>query len=360
MLKCHNKKTIFTKNKIMLRKIFCILIVSISIVSCKKENSSEDRKVFNGVVTNFEGLNLFSDKDLSSGRLHHLNYASKIKIISIDSIKSIAKIQYRKQEFYTSLKYFELLSDKENEKSYFTNDCYCLLGLKEIKTINYPTKYDTIHYFVKDNKIRLIKEISSFQPSYEIYKEHDVDIDRETYNLAKPNMFSYFVVDKNDFLMGNFFTEENKSYLECYNKKTTYEVSANFSKQSDFYVTMDLNYAIKLFNVDLLFAKIDNNSFVKSLPIFNFKKEAIYIEQSDLYLEKPVNIKLYNLKNFSSVKYNDHSILFNYLREIKIIEKGGKKKYFAKINILETEGSKLSGEYYIDLNEISMFASIPD
>jgi len=32
-----------------------------------------------------------------------------------------------------------------------------MLGLKEIKTINYPTKYDTIYYFVKDNKIRLYK-----------------------------------------------------------------------------------------------------------------------------------------------------------------------------------------------------------
>jgi hypothetical protein len=48
----------------MLRKVFCILIVSINITSCKKENSFDDKKVFNGVVTNFEGLNLFSEKDL--------------------------------------------------------------------------------------------------------------------------------------------------------------------------------------------------------------------------------------------------------------------------------------------------------
>ncbi|KIC02680.1 hypothetical protein OA88_07045 [Flavobacterium sp. JRM] len=341
----------------MLKKGLLIFIISIAIISCSKKTEN-DTSI--GIVSNLKGIDLFSNEDLSSKKLHHLDYASKIKIISLDTIKNISKILYKNQELYAPLHDIELLSQLENEKSYFTKDCYCLFGLKEIKTINYPTKYDTIHYFIKDDKIRLIKQVSSFQPSYEIYKQHDFDIDKDSYETDRPNLYYYFTIDKNDFFIGDFFMDQNKSYLECYNKKSTFEISNTTSKLSKYRIPEDFNYAIDLFNIDLLFAKIDNDRFIKPLSDFDYKKEEIYIEQGDLYLEKPVNIKLYSLSDFRPITYNDNYISFNYLREIKIIEKEGRKRYFAKVNALKSINSNLSGEYYIDLKEVAMFASIPD
>ncbi|KIA93930.1 hypothetical protein OA93_20955 [Flavobacterium sp. KMS] len=341
----------------MLKKGLLIFIISIAIISCSKkiENNTSI-----GIVANLKGIDLFSNEDLSSKKLHHLDYASKIKIISLDTIKNISKILYKNQELYAPLHDVELLSQLENEKSYFSIDCYCLLGLKEIKTINYPTKYDTIHYFIKDDKVRLIKQVSCFQPSYETYKQHDFDINKDNYEADRPNLYSYLTIDKNDFFIGNSFMDENKSYLECYNKKSTFEISNTTSKLSKYRIPEDFNYAIDLFNIDLLFAKIDNNSFTKPLPNFDYKKETIYLEQSDLYLEKTTNIKLYSLSDFKSITYNENAIQFNYLRDFKIIKKDGKKRYFVKINILESINSNLTGEYYIDLKEVAMFASIPD
>lgn len=341
----------------MFKKGLFIIIISIGIISCSKQ---AENNISLGIVTNLKGVDLFSNADLSSKKLHHLNYASKIEIISFDTIKNSSKILYKNQELYASLRDVELLSQLENEKSYFTKDCYCLLGLKETKTINFPTRYDTIRYFIKNDKIRLIKEISCFQPSYEIYKQHDFDIDKENYDAESPNLYSYFTIDKNDYLIGNFFIDGNKSYLECYNKKSTFEISKNASKLSKYRTPEEFNYAIDLFNIDLLFVKIDNDSFIKPLSNFDYKKEAIYIEQSDLYLEKPSNIKLYSLNDFKSIVYSENAILFNYLRDFKIIKKDGKKRYFVKINVLENEGSNIAGEYYIDLKEVAMFASVQD
>lgn len=341
----------------MFKKGLLIVIISIIIFSCNKQT---ENNIFLGIVTNLKGVDLFSSEDLSKEKLYHLNYASKIEIISFDTIKNVSKVLYQNQELYLSRYDVELLSKLENKKSYFTKDCYCLLGLKETKTINFPTRFDTVRYFIKNNKIRLIHEISCFRPSYEVYKQHDIDIDKEDYESDSPNLYSYFTIDNNNFLIGNFFKDGNKSYLECYNEKSTFEISGNSGKLSKYRVPEDFNYAINLFNADLLLAKIDNDNFVKPLSSIDYSQEAIYIEQGDLYLEKPINIKLYSLNGFKSVEYSSNSILFKYLREIKIVEKGGKKKYFAKINIVQNEKSGLSGEYYLDLKEVAMFASIPD
>ncbi|CAC9974703.1 hypothetical protein [Flavobacterium panici] len=343
----------------MIKKILCLFLVSIAVISCKKESEAKHIKTSLGIVANFEGTDLFANNDLSQ-KTDHLNYAAKIEVISFDSKKGVSKILYKNQELYVASSALELLSKKENDNSYFTKDCYCLMGLKEAKTLNFPTKYDTVHYFEKDNKIRFIKEVSYYKPSYETYKSHDIEMTQEDYNADGPNFYSYVTIDRNNFLIGTFFTEQNKSYLECYNKKSTYEVSKNSSKLSEYYETEEFNYAMNLFNTDLLFAKIGNDNFVKSSDNFDYKKQAILIDQGELNLEKNVNIQLYSLNNFEPVVYNDHAILFNYLREFKIVKKEGKKRYFVKIYIEEFEGSDIAGEYYIDLKEIAAFASIGD
>ena len=335
-----------------------MFLISIAVISCRKE-SETNIKTSPGIVANFEGTDLFANSDLSQ-KTDHLNYAAKIEVISFDSIKGVSKIRYKNQELYVSGSDLELLSKKENYNSYFTKDCYCLMGLKEARTLNFPTKYDTVHYFVKDNKIRFIKEVSYYKPSYETYKNHDIEMTQEDYNSGGPNFYSYVTIDRNNFLIGTFFTEQNKSYLECYNKKTTYEVAKNSSKLSEYYETEEFNYAMNLFNTDLLFAKIDNDNFVKPFDNFDYKKQAILIDQGELNLEKNVKILLYSLNNFEPVSFNDHAILFYYLREFKIVKKEGKKRYFVKIYIEEDETSDIAGEYYIDLKEIAAFASIGD
>lgn len=359
MLKWNDKITIFTK-KTMFKKSLYLYIILITVISCKKENSSTAIITSRGIVVSLKGLDLFSTTDLSSNKKYHLDYASKVKIISFDKTKNISTILYENQELYASLNSIELISPVEYDKSYFTKDCYCLLGLDRTKTINFPTKYDTVHFYTKDGKIRLIKEITCYKPSYETYIKHDVEISREDYDSETPDLYSYFTIDNNVFFIGNLFKEGSKSYLECYNKKSTYEVSKDFSKLSEYYEPKEFNYAMNLFNIDLLFAKADTDSFVKPLPNFDYKKEEIYIEQGDLNLEKATNIKLYNVDNLEPVDYKDFAIVFNYLREFKIIKKGGKEKCFVKINVLGNGISPFLGEYYIDLKEIAMFASIPD
>lgn len=262
----------------MIKRILYLFLVSIAVISCKKENEVKHIKTSFGVVTNLKGTDLFSNNDLSQKK-DHLNYAAKVEIISFDTVKKISKILYNRQEFYANSADMELLSKEENDKSYFTKDCYCLMGLKEIKTINYPTKYDTVYYFIKDNKIRFIKEVSCYKPDYETYIMHDIEMSKEDYNSAGPNFYSYVTIDRNNFLMGTFFTDQNKSYLECYNKKSTYEVAKNSSKMSEYYKTEDFNYAMSLFNADLLFAKIDNENFVKSLDNFDYKKKIFILSR---------------------------------------------------------------------------------
>lgn len=345
----------------MRKKGLLLFIILIVISSCKKEKSSTEIITSDGVVANFEGVDLFSTADLSSNKKYHLDYASKVKIVSFDKVKNRSKILYKNQELYVSLRDIELLSKTEESQSYFTNDCYCLFGLDRTKTINFPTKYDTVHYYTKDGKIRLIKEITSYQPSYETYIKHDVEISREDYNSETPDLYSYFTIDKNGFFIGNLYKVMNTSFLECYNKKSSYAITDGLVKlQENSGISAEFTYAMYLFNTDLLYAKVSMDRFVKTLPNFDYKKEEIYIEQGDLYLEKTTNIKLYNVDNLEPVDYNDFAIVFNYLREFKIIKKDGKEKYFVKINVVGNELSPFSGEYYIDLKEIAMFASIPD
>ncbi|MFB9079040.1 hypothetical protein ACFFLS_09920 [Flavobacterium procerum] len=330
------------------------------IISCRNKDSATEIATMPGVAANLKGLDLFSTEDLSSGKTAHLNYASKIEIISIDTLADISKIRFKNQELYASAEDIEMLSKEENDKSYFTKDCYCLLGIEEVRTINFPTKFDTVHFYTKNNKIRLIKQIAGFHPSYEVYKMHDVEISREDSKVSVPNLYYYSVINKNNFFTGNSFIENNKPYLECYNKKTTYEVTTNSSKLLKYYVPEGFNYAIHLFNTDLLYAKIDSSNFVKPLENFNYKNERIYIEQSDLYLEKATFVKIYNPESFKPIAYHQDALSFNYLREIKIVQKDGKKRYFAKINVSRDDHWGIAGEYYIDLKEIAVFASVQD
>ena len=64
----------------MIKKILCLFLISIAVISCRKE-SETNIKTSPGIVANFEGTDLFANNDLSQ-KTDHLNYAAKIEVIS--------------------------------------------------------------------------------------------------------------------------------------------------------------------------------------------------------------------------------------------------------------------------------------
>lgn len=343
-------------------KIFIYSIwIGFLLISCKENNTSFNAKQMEetktaeiGIVSNIIGSNIYNEEALSSKKIGTLKYAEKISVINFDENQNLIKIKFKEKDAYILKSDIEIISSELYKKSYFTKDCYCLLGSDEIKTINFPTQYDTIHYFFKDNKIRLIKINTYCRPLYDSYKENEYDVKKSIAELGY--LEEYYTINKNNFFDGDLFFEKNKTYLSCYNKKSVFDVTDAEVKLSKFYSVEEFNYAMNLFNIDLLYANIDFSDFVKPMPNFDYTKTEMLIEQDKMNVNKNSLIQLYTIDKFESVKYSQNYISFNYLREIK--KNNG--TYFAKINVLESLESNITGEYYIDLKAIKNFADIPD
>lgn len=356
---------LFSNKKNMLKIYIRLICVGFLLSSCKEDNKAsnveqteKNNAIKIGIVSNLDGAIIYSETDSLSRKIEYLKYATKINVLGYDKSKKRVKIKYKNKEVYLSKDDIEIISAEVYKKSYFTKDCYCILGLDRIQAINFPTQYDTIKYFFKDNKIRLIKESTYCRPPYDSYKENEYDVKKNIENLGYLEV--NYTINKNTFFDGDLFFEEKKTYLSCYSKKSVFDVTDKEVKLSKFYSVEEFNYAINLFNIDLLFVKADILDFVKPMTNFDFTTTELLIEQDKMHININTRIKLYRIDNYKNISYNLNYISFNYLREIKIIKKDGKKRYFAKINVLESEDSNISGEYYIDLKEVANFASIPD
>ncbi|WP_099708915.1 hypothetical protein [Flavobacterium sp. 9] len=356
-----NKISYFRKKIFMLKNFVKLILLSSIIISCKENNNSLPIEKMGatkpdsiGLVANIDGANIYDKDTLTLEKIGKLKYAEKANTINFHKNQTFIKINFKGKDAYISKKDVEIISPEIYKKSYFAKDCYCLLGSDKIRTINFPTPYDTIHFLFNNNQITMVQQILYYRTDKNV-KEIQNDLKKLKYStvykyINKDNFYSSEIIDPN----------KKESFLDCYNSKTNYTIKENKPVLSSNYddVVYELYFAQNLFNLDVCYAKGNYENFVKPLTNFDFKSQNLIIEQDKSQINKDVSIKLYEINTYKPIAYNKNYISFNYLREIKMIEKDGQKKYFAKINVLENEGSSLAGEYYIVLNEVAMFASI--
>ncbi|MFC0077360.1 hypothetical protein ACFFLS_09940 [Flavobacterium procerum] len=338
-----------------------LVLISCLFISCKENNSSSSTKTAKvsefgntGIVSAISGTIIYSENSVESEKIGKLNYAEKVTIVNLNNDKKLLGINLNGKYGYVEKAAIEIISPEVNKKSYFTKDCYCLLKSNKIKTINFPTKFDTIHFLFNDDKINMVQQILYYRKGSD---EKITPID--TTNLGYSTVYRY--IDKNNnFTCQVIDPDKNERFLDCYNTRTNYKIRENKTTFTNSYddVIFELYFAKNLFNLDVCYAKIDYPEFIDPLQSFDFKNQNLIIEQEISQINKNIPVRLYDINTSEPVAYNQCFLFFNYLRDIKIIEKNGKKRYFAKINIPENEDSALKGEFYIDLKEVAMFASI--
>ncbi|OWP75692.1 hypothetical protein [Flavobacterium oreochromis] len=345
-----------------LKKKFFLLTLSFFTICCKKENHLNFKNSSNlAVIVNPNGLNFFSNKDFSNKSVLHLDYGTKIEVLYIEDDKKITVVNYKNQKLYTRSEDIEIFNGKEKSKSIFSKDCYCIQGLEKSKILNFPTKYDTITYYYKENKLRTIKYALFYRLPYEEYNSNSYNIEKY---IKDAGTYIYFnSVDKNDIFNTTYYkTREEISIIECYNTKESYGYKRNMEKpilgQS---IVEDFNYSENLFNLDLCYAKMDNFNFVNPSPNINFKNTELLIDQTKRNIGFDAKINLYSIKNQKLIPYKLNYISFKYLREFKMVKAGvNGSKCFVKIDVQESFDSSINGEYYIDLKEVANFAEIAD
>ncbi|MEO8254019.1 MAG: hypothetical protein ABI554_06475 [Flavobacterium sp.] len=346
----------------MLKNFINLILISCLLISCKENNTSltvkgtKSNKI--GIVANVTGSNIYNEDTITSEKIGKLKYAEKIDVVNLNQTKNLLHIKFNGKDAYIVKKDIEIISTEVYKKSYFSKDCYCLLGSNKIKTINFPTKYDTIHFLFNNDKINMVQQILYYRSDNDNEeKKNKIDTKKLGYSAV------YKYIDKNNFYSCQVIDpNKSESFLDCYSTKTNYTIKNNKTTLSHNYgnVVYELYFAENLFNLDVSYAKINYEDFVRPLNNFDFKSQNLIIEQDMSQINKNIPIQLYDVNTNKAIVYNKSFLSFNYLREIKIIEKKGKKKYMAKVNVLESIDSDLSGQYYIDLKEVAMFASIPE
>lgn len=345
----------------MIKNFFNLTLLSFIFISCKENNSSLTLKQtevtkprYIGLVVNIGGTSIYDGDTLVLKKIGKLKYAEKVDVVNFNKEQKFIKINSKGKKAYVTKNDIEVISSEVFKKSYFTKDCYCLLDSDKVKTINFPTPYDTIRFLFKNNKVAMVQQI--------LYYRTDKNV-KEIHNNIKKLKYSvvYKYVDKNNFYSCEVIDpNKSESFLDCYNSKTNYTIKGNKIISSVDYdnVVYELYFAQNLFNLDVCYAKNDDQNFVKPLANFDFKNQNLIIEQDKSQINKEETVHLYSIDTYKSVGYSKSYISFNYLREIKIVEKEGKKRYFAKVSVQESIDSEQQGEYYLDLKEVAMFASV--